>query len=773
MSDFSTPEKVYSILETLKTADRTVRAPNRALINTLYNGKPPYTAEEVRDNKILVNVNWQEGSDCMLKAREQYENAHLSTDPAFTIRVPDAPKSKATKYGQQLTTLVSSLIKKNLPYFHTRREKWGAVTVHGIGPSMWPDEWTWRPFFVPEEDLLIPTDTPITFEGMNHFFCRRRITPGELFRKTLGLPEEKRDPNWNLDAVKEILDNYKDINQNRDNFDWGNNPEKMVELYKQNGCYYDNDSVPKIWLWDFYHQEDDEESPCWYRKILLDRDSVGQRASDKKEQWIYKSDKPFAYNLGHILQCQFCDGNNIAPFMFHSVRSLGLRLHDALQMLNRMRCQFMQKVFEDMMNLFQVSDPTDRARLDQIYIGMQYGAFPDGLSFLTRDKRYQPDTNMLEMQFSQLKQLIGEGSQQYTSDIDNGTNKERTAFEVSALLNQTTKLTGSMLNLSYIQEEYQYREICRRLTKLDTVDFEVKRFQNECRELGIEDKWLNSERWQIEAVRVLGGGNAQLEGAQAQALLNIRPLMNPESQSLVLNKYVYSITHDSKLANLLAPLDGAPIVSDTKHDTELTFGALMNGAMVTPKPGLNPIEVLETMVGQVPPQAPPNSPQYWQTRGQIGITIARTEAQGGMTDQRTINGLTNSIQYSRVYLAQLAQDKSQNEMVKMFSDVLGQAENMVKGYAQRFTEHMQNQQQQSQMDPAVMAKIQGEAALTAQQLQSKAALHDQKIAHGEQKFQMQQRTQAMKTLTGIHSDALKTGAEIGRIEKEPKPANGE
>ena len=39
------------------------------------------------------------------------------------------------------------------------------------------------------------------------------------------------------------------------------------------------------------------------------------------------------------------------------------------------------------MLLFRAQDPMDRARLDQIYMGLNYGIVPDGLSFVTRDQR--------------------------------------------------------------------------------------------------------------------------------------------------------------------------------------------------------------------------------------------------------------------------------------------------------------------------------------------------------------------------------------------------
>lgn len=752
--NFSKPENVAAIIENLKDAE-TKRSPNRALINSLMNGAPPYTQAECDENKIQWNVNWQEGPDLLLQAREQLENAHLSTDFAFTVRTPDAPPSKKSLIGGEITRIVNRLFKKSRPYFHTQRSKWGSVVLHGPGSQMWEDQWKWRPHFVAIGDLLLPTDTELPLEDLNHFAVRRKMTPGRLFRKTFGLPEGKRDPGWSLKTVQKVLDNYKDQNQNQNTYNWADHPEQMTELWKQNAMYYESDAVPVIWMWDFYYQEDDSDRPCWYRKILLDNDCVQGRqgSSENPIVYLYDSGKPHAESISEILHIQFIDGNNVPPFMYHSCRGLGVRLHDAVHALNRLRCQFIQKVFEDMMLLFRANDPVDRSRLDKIYLGMNYGIFPEGLSFVTRDQRYSPDPRLVEMQLANLKQLIGEGSQQYTQDIDTGTNKERTAFEVSTMLNQTTRLTGSMLNLSYLQETFAYEEICRRLTLKDSPDFETKKFQNALKTAGVPEEWIDSERWEIEPVRVLGSGNTQLEQAQATAILNIRPMLNPEAQNEVLNDYVFAMTHDPKRANRLAPIDGGPRVTDTVHDTELAFGAIMGGSMVQPKPGLIPAEVIQTMLNQM----------------QAKVDVINQS--GGVGDWQTVNGLFSAELYTKVWIMQLEQDKTMQQAVKVFTDQLGKIMNEVKAFSQRLTE--QSKAENNGSDPEAMQKLAMNQAMGEMKLQQNAEKHAQKMQQTQQKFVVQQRQKGMQSVADVHSKSMQAAVEAARKAQEAKEAESE
>lgn len=759
--NFSTPDQVSSIITQLKDAELR-RAPNRALIDALFNGVPPYTQAEAEENKIQWNVNWGEGTDLLLQAREQLENAHLSTDFAFNVKLPDAPKSKSATYAHTITFLSNRLLRSSREYFHTQRSKWGSVVLHGTGSQLWFDTWAWRPSFIGIEDLLIPTDTDITYECLNHFAVRRRMTAGRLFRKTFGLPEDKRDPGWDMEAVQRVLDQYKDVNQNQNTWNWAEHPEKMTELWKQNSMYFDSDSVPVIWMWDFYHQEDKSSKPCWYRKIILDNDCVpGRNAANSENPIVYLYDKktPHAQSLNQILHTQFLDGNNVPPFMYHSCRGLGQRLHDPVQAMNRLRCQFMQKVFEDMMLLFRAQDPLDRSRLDRIYLGMNYGVIPEGLSFVTRDQRYSPDPRLVEMQLAQLKQLIGEGSQQFTQDIDTGTNKERTAFEVSALLQQTTRLTGSMLNLSYIQEAFAYKEICRRLTLKNSPDWDARKFQNDCKEQGIPEKWIDSSKWEIEPVRVLGSGNPQLEQAQAQAMLSIRPMLNPEAQNEVLNDYVYAITHDPKRANRIAPLDATPQVTNSAHDTELVFGSLMGGGFVRPKSGLVPAEVIGTMI------------QLMQ------ITIQQIMSTGGMGTPQQVSGLTKALQYAGGFLSQLAQDQTQKEVVKTFKDQLAKIQNMIKAFAQRQQQAMKAKAQQNGANPEAIQKLQLQQALAQQKMQNKQVSDRQKLVQKEatarqkmiqrqQEFLMNQRMKQMETMSGIQMDSMTAAVDAATIPPE-------
>jgi hypothetical protein len=430
---------------------------------------------------------------------------------------------------------------------------------------------------------------------------------------------------------------------------------------------------------------------------------------------------------------------------------MGVRLYDTVMTLNRFRCQSTQKMFEDLVPLFRVVDPADKARLAAYYVGMAYGIIPDGLNIIRREERYTPDPALMQMALSSMKQLLGEGSVGYVQDVDTGTEKERTAFEVNALLNQSTKITSSMLNLAYLQESFADEEICRRLAKPNTHNFLAKRFQSDCLDQGVPKKWMDSSRWVVEHERVLGSGNSQLETAQAQALFGIRQALSPKGQAIVTNKYAFSITHDPALTNEIAPRDGAPHVTDSIHDTELVFGTFMSGGMVTPKSGTNPIEVVETGIKL------------------IGATVNQINQTGGVGTQQQVQGLSTFANYIGQYIQQLAQDDQNKQRVKQYGDVLGKLMNQVKAFAQRQQQAAQQQNGNGNgVDPEAMVKAQLAQQSGQQKLIQKQQSHDQKLQQTQQKFTQQQQIEKGKALTQIGIESAKAVA-AQRSKPPPSP----
>lgn len=737
----------------MKTAEER-RGRNRALINDLFNGVPPYSTEEEEENQIQVNVNWKEGTNVLHTARSQYENAFQKPGNLFKVSLPDAPADKALKWGRTITREINKPIKESRAYFQTLRNVFAGIVLHGVGARIWEDDNDWEPSYAAIEDMLIPTDTDLTMANLPYIAIRRKMRPGQLFKKTI-LKGKNIDPGWDLAKVKKILAEFKDENSQPQQYNWSENPEKMAELWKQNLSYYDSDAAPTIWFWDFYYREDEKEKRGWYRGMMLDKDCVKTSSGPDPIEFVYKSKRPFAQTLDHIIHFQFGDGNNVPPFKYHSIRSLGWLLFDVVSLLNRLRCQFTQHVFEQMMMLFRVQDPADRDRLMKILL-FKNGIIPEGASVVTAAERYGVDPNLVQNLLSNFRQTIGESSSAYTQAVDSGTQKERTKFEVEAMLSQMSALMSSMLTLAYRQEFFAVKEIARRFCNKRSDAFAVKKFRQRCISAGVPEKWLDAEHWDIEVEQVLGGGNKMLELAQASRLREMRPTLAPDSQLEVDRIFIGALTDNDKLAERLVPVDKGR-VTDAMHDAELAFGTLMQGVPMRVRGGLNHIEQVETLLNL------------------MAITITHIQQTGGVGTPRDVIGLQNVAEYIGQHIQLIAQDENEKQRVAAYGKILSKLMNEVRAFMQRQMQAAEEQNQE--IDPVAEAKIRSQQMADAQKLQSKEQAHQQKMEQKRQSFEFDIQASVLETMTELKNatmlamakaEAALQSAQNGKGEKKEK-----
>jgi hypothetical protein len=739
MSNFTDVARVGAVIWQMKQIDL-IRSKNRALIDNLFNGLPPYTDKEVAENNISVNVNWQEGTLLLHQARRQYENAFLKPAYFFKVNLTKGPVVKRKDWSDIITKNINKPLKKSWSNIQLIRSKFAGVVLHGPGPQMWEDKHSWLPRFVAIEDLMIPTDAEISLDNLQYFAVRRYYTPGELFRKTHG---KRVDPGWDVKAVEAKLDEYKDLNINPNQWTWTQSPEKMAELYKQNSSYFTSDVAPVIVMWDFFYKEeaDGDKKEGWYRKMLFDVNGPDQSESPNsaKKGFAYDSGKRmFAEELEHILHIQFGDGNNKPPFLYHSIRSLGFMLFNVCQMNNRLRCKFTQHVFENLNILLRIQDPAGRAKALKVNL-FDRGVMEEGVQIVPNTERHQVDTNMVSALLANFRQLIGEASSTYTQDVDTGTNKEQTATEIMAKVNSVNALLGSMLSMAYLQETFAYFEIGRRFCIKDSRDEDVKKFRARCIEDGVPENMLDIELWEIEPEQTLGQGNKVLEIAMAKELMSVRPLLSPTAQAEVLHIYIEAVINDPKLAERLAPLDATPKVTDSMHDAELSFGTMMQGVPVQVLEGTNNIEETETLLRL------------------MAMSIKNALDSGGMGTKEQIIGWQLVAAHVEERIGLIAQDDQEKQRVKQYSDALGKLMNEVKGMAQRL---MQKQGEQNGNDPEMMLEMQKELLMTKQKLAAKDAQVKQKMTHTQQKFEADQQRKDVQLQSDIQEQQVRTRGDL-------------
>jgi hypothetical protein len=723
---FNDPREVDQVTYEMRLADYP-RGLNRARINELLNGWPPYSEQEVQENQIEINVNSLEGTRIAHDGRSQFYQAFLKPGNYFKATTDSGPVHKRQKYNTAFTKLVNRPMKLSLDYFECMRSRFALDVAHGIGPAAWPNGDAWCPDAVGIEDMLIPANTLLTMKNLPFFAVYRSYTAPELIRLTK--LTSKADPAWNMKLVDACLEWIDRETQALMGNNWPEvwAPEKASERVKGDGGFYAGDQVPTIDTFDFYFLDLDHEEPGWRRRIILDSWSApagppkhitisrksGAPYDDGKNQFLYDSgDRCFAKKREELMSFQFADLSAVAPFRYHSVRSLGFLLYAVCHIQNRLRCKFNECVFEALMMYFRVKSMEDVQRGLKLNL-INKGFIDESFQFIPAAERFQVNAGLVELGLKENASLISANSSSYTptQNYSQG-GVEKTKFQVMAESSTVTSLISAGLTQAYKYQQFEYREIVRRFCRPNSQDHDVRVFRAAALKAGIPEKLLVPEAWEIEPERVMGAGNKTMEMAIAEWLMANREKYDPEPQREILRNVTTAVTDDPAMADRLVP--EIPHISSSIHDAQLSIGSLMTGAPMAIKSGVNREETVAALL--VSMQA----------------IVQRIEQTGGVGTKEEIIGLQNVAKHIAENIQSLATDPTMKQKVKQFGDALGKIMNMVKAFAQRLQQQMQAAAQKNgQGDPKDAAKVQ------AMMMQAKVKADNAKESHAQKTAQRQ------------------------------------
>jgi hypothetical protein len=732
---FTNPAILEQVVWTMKLADHP-RALNRARINSLFNGEPPYSDQEAAENHIAINVNSLEGCKLAHDARSQMANAFLKPGQYFTIRTDMGPVHKRQKYGAIVSKEVNKIMKRCPRYFENLRAKFAQLILHGIGPSAWETRQHWCPDPIGIEDVMIPTNTLITMKNLPFFAIFRSYTAEELYRLTHG---PKRDKAWQMDNVNAVLKWADEEAARLSGTTWPQvwSPEKLSERMKEDSGLYASDAVPTIDTWDCYYWSDSQKVSGWNRRIILDgygQPGVGgvipTKAPDKnliggQGQFLYDpGDRKYGSKISEIISFQFADLSAVAPFRYHSVRSLGFLLYAVGHLQNRLRCRFSEAVFENLLMYMRVKSMDDAERALKINL-ISRGIIDETVQFLPQAERWQVNAQLAELGLNENQKIINQNSSSYVqSQGKTNPDVEKTAFQVRAELNATTALISSALLQAYQYQSFEYEEIFRRFCIPNSRDPDVRQFRLNCLKQGVPEKMLVPEAWELEPERVMGSGNKTLEMAISQQLMEWRPLYDPASQREILRLVTLSTTDDPGLTQILVPEEPDKL-TNSKQKAMVAMGTLMLGLPVKFGATDNRIEVTETLLGE------------------MAALVSRIQKTGGMAKPEQLLGLQTVGQTIAEQLQILSQDKTLAGRVRKYGDDLGKVMNLVKAFEQRLQQAMKAAQANGAgnggPDPKDVAKAKAIETQAAIKAKNASESHAQRTAQRQVQWEAEEK----------------------------------
>lgn len=774
--NFTKAEAIEEVVWTLKIAEAR-RGINRARIDSLCNGTPPYTDEEVEEGNINTNVNGLSATKITQDARRQFSTAFLNPDPLFTVDVDVNPKWKKKEWSFKIQSEINRMIKRSMPYMESTRNVFAQLVLHGISPSSWKDKYSWCPTSDAIADVLVPSNTLLDLSNLPFLVRHRKYTGAQLWKMTHGY---KVDSGWNIplaeQAVKWVDEQAKTLMMGSFENDWWS-PEKFEERIKENGGLYSIDKIPTVDCWDFIYWNDEGKKSGWRRKIILDSwagSATGIQQSSSKispksgrrfnikdnagSQFLYDSgDNVYCSKLSETISFQFADCSSVAPFRYHAVRSLGFLIYSVCHLQNRLQCKFNDAVFESLMQYFRVNNMAEAERAIKIDL-TDKRALPDGVQFVKPEERWKIDQSIVQMAMTVNRQGMADNSQSFTQDIDFDSGKDETATRTMAKVNAGAAMTSSMLMQAYNYRTFQYQEICRRFCIPNSKDPDVRRFRDNILKQGVPEEVLDFNRWDIQPVRVIGSGNKMLQVAMMDKIMAVYyDKLDPSAQRDILRMGMAVTTDDYDLAQRAVPPQKA--VSGSVHDAQVAAGTMLMGLPMDLVQEVNHTEYVEKLLAAM------------QTR------IAQITNSGGVGTQDDVMGLQNiageSIQGQKLGNNGIASHiqilEGQIEMpnqegqpqkdiplqskIKMYSDALGRMMNEVKAFSQR-------QQSASQAVSKSASKVAESINYKdapddiKRQMEQQAGLHPSQMQVPDPKVQ--------KTLTGIELSRQKHAEKLAQ-----------
>lgn len=740
------------------------RGKNRALIDRLFNGSPPWQEKDVDANNVRTNLNDLSAARYAADARRSLSRALENSETYFKVSCDYGPAHKRSFYSSVITKALNKRLKANLRYWETLESQMALKVLHGNGPVFWVDRDHWCPTSVAIQDLLVPSRTLRSMENLDHFAVFRQWTYEQLYKMTHGTHV---DPAWQMDVVDGAL---KWVQDQRNAFlqsyaQWYA-PQNIEEIVKEDMGYMGTDAVATVDVWDFYFHSDENGQEGWRRRIILDTPMPGE-VSDKTPmpakngydmdhgKWLYKPDtnRVYADKLSEVLHFQFGDATATAPFRYHSIRSLGWLLYPFCHLQNRLRSKFIDHLFENLNQYFRVSNEQDHDRLVKLDLH-NWGIIPDSTQFVKQDERWQINQQLVELGFTQNRGLMDEAAAQYREGRETERPSEReTATAVMARVNAANALVGSMLSTMYKAQKFQYLEIARRFCQENSADKDVRSFRAEVLKAGVPIEAFNVDSWEVTPDRIIGSGNKMLEVAMADKLMAARPLHDPDAQREILEIYDLANTDDPGLAARLAGTDKRQ-VSDSVHKAQMSVGTLMQGIPTMPERGENPSEMAGTLMHAM-------------------ATILQRVQQTGPTPAELI-GLQTIGAAIGMYIQILAQDKEATnqarEMEKDLKLLLDQVQQMGEALAKQAQQGQQGGNGEAAKDAAKIQAMQLQARVKANNMAKshasrtaqKQVAFELKLKQDEQRHQFEMTKDAQRAQLENAMDAAKTAGEIRR-----------
>lgn len=508
----SSVDSARSIYKAIKDSDQG-SSKNRALVDAMFNGAPPFNAQDLVEmgQGERTNLDFGEAASLKEQALSGYYDLTSSVDVLARISIDYGSPEQRVEWERILAEEFHHTLKEWQEFEFNHQILADQFVSHGVGVCYFEDEVDWRWRVAGLSEFRIPRGTRASEWEIEVATVDREYQAHQLY-KYIEDPDVAKDLGWNVKMVKQALLRACRESTYQEAGEW----EKLEVELKNNDLLYGNSRGKKVHVVHMWVRE----FGGTVSHLLFLKDPIGADEGAKEEDFLFKRPNRFAAPTNCFVT--FCYG--VGNGTYHGVRGLGYKVYPHIQLLNRLRCGMVDGALLSSALIVQPGDQGSRALEDLTlsYYG-PYALFPPGLKIVDKaipdyNRNVMPVLNDLTMNMQ--NRTIGYQSRAVTPD-----GQSRTAYEVRAQLQQEAVLGAAAINLFYHPWKRLLREVYRRLVGRDYAanepgGREAVDFKKRCMARGVPEEAIHRFT-AVEPVRAIGYGSPGMRSAAIDETMQI------------------------------------------------------------------------------------------------------------------------------------------------------------------------------------------------------------------------------------------------------------
>lgn len=720
-----------SIYLSLKKADEG-SSRNRALIDGMFNGAPPFNANDLKEVGQGERTNLDFGEAAALKdqALAGYYDLTNSVDMLARVRTTYGSPEQAAEWSEIIGEEFHRTLRgwSEFEFNHQRLSDY--FVSHGVGVSYFEDELDWRWRVTGLNEFRIPRGTRASEAEIEVATVDREYRADELYG-FIRDPEIAASLGWDVATVKEALKRACAQDTTTSLGDW----EKLEVELKNNDILY---GTAKSKVVKVVHMWVKEFCGCVSHLIFL-QEPLPTDVGAIKESFLYRKEKRFDTPT----QCWVTFTYGVGNGTYHGIRGLGFKIYPHIQVLNRLRCGMVDGALLSSSLIVQPSDSSTRA-LDDLtltYYG-PYALFPPGLKIVDKavpnlQQNIIPVINDMAMQMSN-----NTGAYQTRANTGDS-NQARTAYEVKAQLQKEAVLSNASINLFYHPWKRLLSEVFRRLTRRDynarePGGKEAVEFRKRLLKRGVPEEAIHRVI-NVEPVRAIGYGSPAMRMAAIDETMSIFGSLDEMGRINLLRDRV-AARFGQEVVDRYIP----PPQTTLRPPMDFKIAVLENATMSTGSP--------------IPVSPGENHFIHASTHLNAMDQLDRAVAEGASNPMEALSAFQMFLPHLGEHLAQLGSDLVRKDQVAL----MRQRHQQLTASAQRLADELQAMQENQQKAQQAEAERQQTALMAEYQAMQKKLAESEQLSPEAQQRLMERRAELQMKIEKHQADLQMKDAQTAQ-----------